>query len=479
MFLAAADIDRDETLGEMALGVLRDSTCRDHRWRAFVFSSPGSLELQVREVVRLDRVTELAVDLVDLGEDVLRLGALRDTIGSAAAVLTHAKATARKIAAINHEFAGAFRLPGLISVPPTRNDTSFGDPGGGPGPSQAGHPSRRSGQPPPATRAKNAACSRRCSNHKQRHHSGELATVLALVGTYSTSGAARLVAVLTGFRSCWQPFRLRSPPDVARSALAGGGVPGRRRLPRRARARRDAREPLRARVRASARAKRPRRARRPQGWARARSGPPPATARDRAAGRSPSPSRASRRSCGALYQQRNAPSRWRSCSAQTRSTRRSPGSTASAARQARATGSSSRRGRARSSSPRSTRGSPGRRRSSPSSPRRQSRLERSPGPRRRVQLPRRPSAAAGSGRGQLAAIEAQARTAEQRTPQAPFTQPVATAPSSTASRPPPRVQLARAWPRTMTVSATGYSPARPDLVRDCLTLPASSRSTRR
>jgi 3D (Asp-Asp-Asp) domain-containing protein len=37
------------------------------------------------------------------------------------------------------------------------------------------------------------------ANHKQRRHTAKLATVRDLVGTYSTRGAARLVAVLTGF----------------------------------------------------------------------------------------------------------------------------------------------------------------------------------------------------------------------------------------------------------------------------------------
>ena len=37
------------------------------------------------------------------------------------------------------------------------------------------------------------------TNHKQRRHATKLATVRDLVGTYSTRGAARLVAVLTGF----------------------------------------------------------------------------------------------------------------------------------------------------------------------------------------------------------------------------------------------------------------------------------------
>ena len=75
--VAAVLVQRDEALGEVHLRPL-EARPRDRqvlRVRLQVGLDP--VELDVREVVRLDRVRELPVDLLDLGEDALRLRALR------------------------------------------------------------------------------------------------------------------------------------------------------------------------------------------------------------------------------------------------------------------------------------------------------------------------------------------------------------------------------------------------------------------
>ena len=262
--------------------------------------------------------------------------------GSAEAVFTHAKATATTIAVRAVRSAGALRLLELIKQPSARTRPA---PRWGPGPSQVGHPSRPFGRPQRPTEPKTA-----CPTHV---HESQTTTRAAQScygprprgGRLRRGGAARLAAVLTA-SPCWRPFRSRSLPTSPVRA-AGGPVPGgpaacRHRLARRARERRDARA-LRARERA----------RRAHGVARRPRRPPDAVARERAAARrrssespsrpSASPSRSSRRSSGLSTSSRTRAIRSQCCSAPTRSTRLSRASTASAGPPARATGSSSRR----------------------------------------------------------------------------------------------------------------------------------------
>ena len=67
------------------------------------------IELHVGEVVGLDRVRELRVDLLDLAEHVLGLGALGVDVRVGGAALTEARAAATRIAVSRRRSPGALR----------------------------------------------------------------------------------------------------------------------------------------------------------------------------------------------------------------------------------------------------------------------------------------------------------------------------------------------------------------------------------
>ena len=72
--LVPADVERDEPLGQVRLTVL-EALLRDLQVSGVGLElAPDLVELDVREVVGLDRVRQLRVDLLDLGEDARGLG---------------------------------------------------------------------------------------------------------------------------------------------------------------------------------------------------------------------------------------------------------------------------------------------------------------------------------------------------------------------------------------------------------------------
>jgi hypothetical protein len=74
--VAAVLVERDEALGEMRLGCL-EARARDRQVaRVRLELALDPVELHVREVVGLDRVRELAVDLLDLRQHALRFRTL-------------------------------------------------------------------------------------------------------------------------------------------------------------------------------------------------------------------------------------------------------------------------------------------------------------------------------------------------------------------------------------------------------------------
>ena len=140
--VAASRVERDETVGEMRLRV-HEAAARDRqmpRVRLQVLADP--VELHVGEVVRLDRVRQLPVDLLGLGEDGLRLGLLPSIDGSAAAERER----------MSLPSAGTRAAPRWW----------------GPGPSQVGHPSNRDGRPQRATEPKNSVKIASFTSHKRR-----------------------------------------------------------------------------------------------------------------------------------------------------------------------------------------------------------------------------------------------------------------------------------------------------------------------
>ena len=92
-------------------------------------------------------------------------------LGSAAAFLTEAKATATRIAVSNVRIAGAFRLLELTTSSPSARFHEA--PRWGPGPSQVGHPSSLLGQQQGSTEPKTACNCSHLTNHKQSHIAAE------------------------------------------------------------------------------------------------------------------------------------------------------------------------------------------------------------------------------------------------------------------------------------------------------------------
>ena len=184
--LASADIDRDEPIGEIALSA-GETRLRDRQVpRIRPQIGLDRIELQGRQVVRLDGVTELAVDLANLVQDVLGLRALRG----------HAWIRGRRFDRRAAHGEGEsrdqnderWRLPAAranASLRP-RDDTTRASAtlAGGPGASQAGHPSRRSGQSPPATKPETACSGPLARAHKPRLSRESCATVPAPCGGF-------------------------------------------------------------------------------------------------------------------------------------------------------------------------------------------------------------------------------------------------------------------------------------------------------
>ena len=141
--LAAAHVQRDESLGQVGLGVLQ-ALARDHQVVSVRRQlSLDPVELQAREVVRLDRLLELAVDLLDLREHVLRLGAFRlDRVGRGCFYACQGDGHQNR----RENSKERRRLPPARANCATSSARTRQTPRWGPGPSQVGHPSRPFGQ---------------------------------------------------------------------------------------------------------------------------------------------------------------------------------------------------------------------------------------------------------------------------------------------------------------------------------------------
>jgi hypothetical protein len=145
----ALDVDGDEALGERRLGRLQ-VPARDAELELRALEAPvDAPELDVGEVVRLDRPLEAAVDLLDLREDLLRLPLLRcdgARIGG--------RCTCRRERREESDDEGS-RLTPTGADTRLRAAGTTGGPGGA-GSSQVRHPSKHVGCWQPLRRPENA-----------------------------------------------------------------------------------------------------------------------------------------------------------------------------------------------------------------------------------------------------------------------------------------------------------------------------------